>query len=211
MEQPTRPKNRYNLVLYFYVFTASISFVVTSELNKKQKDEKVTALNGEIEPSKPLDQVKIEPYDLPPGMRWSYVDIQNANERKELYELLNENYVEDGDNMFRFNYSEELLGWALGAPHTPKTWYLGIRRSSELVGFISAVPACLRIYDKEVKLVEINFLCVLKTLRAKKIAPILIQEITRLVHLTDRWQATYTAGRLLPRPLGITRYCLHPL
>lgn len=30
---------------------------------------------------------------------------------KELYTLLNENYVEDDDNMFRFDYSPEFLQW----------------------------------------------------------------------------------------------------
>lgn len=29
----------------------------------------------------------------------------------ELYTLLNENYVEDDDNMFRFDYSPEFLCW----------------------------------------------------------------------------------------------------
>lgn len=30
---------------------------------------------------------------------------------KELYTLLNENYVEDDDNMFRFDYSPNFLKW----------------------------------------------------------------------------------------------------
>ena len=30
---------------------------------------------------------------------------------KELYTLLNENYVEDDDNMFRFDYSPTFLSW----------------------------------------------------------------------------------------------------
>ena len=33
---------------------------------------------------------------------------------KELYTLLNENYVEDDDNMFRFDYSPEFLQWYAG-------------------------------------------------------------------------------------------------
>lgn len=34
-----------------------------------------------------------------------------SNQLKELYTLLNENYVEDDDNMFRFDYSPEFLLW----------------------------------------------------------------------------------------------------
>ena len=37
--------------------------------------------------------------------------------------------------------------------------------SGSLMGFITAVPAEIRIHDDEVKMVEINFLCVHKKLR----------------------------------------------
>ena len=34
----------------------------------------------------------------------------------KVYNLLNENYVEDDDNMFRFDYSKPFLHWALTPP-----------------------------------------------------------------------------------------------
>ena len=43
-------------------------------------------------------------------------------------------------------------------------------------------------YDKKKNLVEINFLCVHKKLRAKRLAPVLIREITRRVNLTGIFQ-----------------------
>jgi glycylpeptide N-tetradecanoyltransferase len=36
---------------------------------------------------------------------------------------------------------------------------------------------------------EINFLCANKNLRAKKLAPILISEVTRRINQKDKWQA----------------------
>jgi glycylpeptide N-tetradecanoyltransferase len=36
---------------------------------------------------------------------------------------------------------------------------------------------------------EINFLCVHKKLRANRLAPVLIKEITRRVHMRNMWQA----------------------
>ena len=45
-----------------------------------------------------------------------------------------------------------------------------------------------RMYDKKKNLVEINFLCVHKKLRAKRLAPVLIREITRRVNLTGIFQ-----------------------
>lgn len=55
-------------------------------------------------------------------------------------------------------------------------------------------------------MVEINFLCVHKKLRSKRVAPVLIREITRRVNLNGIFQAVYTAGVVLPKPVGTCRY-----
>lgn len=52
---------------------------------------------------------------------------------------------------------------------------------------------------------EINFLCVHKKLRSKRMAPVLIKEITRRVNLEGIFQAVYTAGVVLPKPVGTCR------
>ena len=57
-----------------------------------------------------------------------------------------------------------------------------------------------------VKCAEINFLCVHKGLRAKRLAPILIKEITRRVNLDNIWQAIYTAGAKIPTPVTGATY-----
>jgi len=41
--------------------------------------------------------------------------------------LLRDNYVEDDDNMFRFDYSVEFLRWALLVPCGYKEWLVGVR------------------------------------------------------------------------------------
>ena len=87
-------------------------------------------------------------------------------------------------------------------------WLVGVRvsASQRLVGFISAIPADIRINATCIKMVEINFLCVHKKLRSKRLAPVLIKEITRRVNLQNIWQATYTAGAVLPTPIARCRY-----
>lgn len=67
-----------------------------------------------------------------------------------MYSLLNENYVEDDDNMFRFDYSPQFLKWALKPPNWVQDWHCGVRvtKSKKLVGFISAIPATIRVFDK---------------------------------------------------------------
>ena len=54
-------------------------------------------------------------------------------------------------------------------------------------------------------MVEINFLCVHKKLRSKRVAPVLIREITRRVNLRGIFQAVYTAGVVLPKPIAKCR------
>ncbi|XP_051061847.1 glycylpeptide N-tetradecanoyltransferase 2 isoform X3 [Phodopus roborovskii] len=170
------------------------------------KLNEVITSHGAIEPDK--DNIRQEPYSLPQGFMWDTLDLSNAEVLKELYTLLNENYVEDDDNMFRFDYSPEFLLWALRPPGWLLQWHCGVRVSSnkKLVGFISAIPANIRIYDSVKRMVEINFLCVHKKLRSKRVAPVLIREITRRVNLEGIFQAVYTAGVVLPKPVATCRY-----
>jgi len=163
-------------------------------------------VNEPVEPNK--EDIRKEPFSLPSGFTWDTLNIENAEELKELYTLLNENYVEDDDNMFRFDYSSDFLRWALCPPGWKKVWHCCVRVSTnkKLVGFISAIPARIKVYEKEVEMVEINFLCVHKKLRSKRVAPVLIREITRRVNLEGIFQAVYTAGIVLPRPVGTCRY-----
>ncbi|XP_069770418.1 glycylpeptide N-tetradecanoyltransferase 2 isoform X6 [Narcine bancroftii] len=170
------------------------------------KLNEVVTTHGPIEPDK--ENIRQEPYSLPQGFMWDTLDMGSSEELKELYTLLNENYVEDDDNMFRFDYSPQFLQWALRPPGWLPQWHCGVRVSSnrKLVGFISAIPANVRIYEIEKKMVEINFLCVHKKLRSKRVAPVLIREITRRVNLEGIFQAVYTAGVVLPKPVATCRY-----
>jgi hypothetical protein len=110
--------------------------------------------------------------------------------------------VHSESNKLNLNFiSIFLTGWL-------KEWHCGVRatKTNKLVGFISAIPASIRIYNKTHELVEINFLCVHKKLRSKRLAPVLIREITRRVNCKGIFQAVYTAGVVLPKPVGTCRY-----
>lgn len=62
-------------------------------------------------------------------------------------------------------------------PGYRQEWLVGVRvvSSKKLVGFITAIPATVRARDKTLNMVEINFLCVHKKLRSKRLAPVLIK------------------------------------
>jgi len=164
--------------------------------------------HGPIDEPKTVADVKPEPYAMPAGFEWVSLDVQDPAQLEEVYTLLTENYVEDDDNMFRFDYSKDFLMWALTPPDFLQQWHVGVRTSSnnKLVALITAVPADIRVHSSVEKMVEINFLCVHKKIRSKRLAPVLIKEVTRRVNLENRWQAVYTAGVVLPKPVARCQY-----
>mmetsp|Transcript_20592 Transcript_20592/g.26789 ORF Transcript_20592/g.26789 Transcript_20592/m.26789 type:complete len:348 (-) Transcript_20592:1353-2396(-) len=155
-----------------------------------------------------VEEIRKEPYPMAAGMEWALVDINNTEHQTEVYNLLTENYVEDDDAMFRFDYSIPFLLWALTPPDYLPELHLGVRSSKtgKLMAFISGVPATMRVHSNKVEMVEINFLCVHKKLRSKRLAPVLIKEITRRVNVNGVFQAVYTAGVVLPSPVAQCRY-----
>lgn len=165
-------------------------------------------LHAPLIPNKPKEELRQEPYNMPKGFIWSDLDISNPSELDQIYDLLANNYVEDDDCMFRFDYSTNFLKWALSPPNYNSSFHLGVRSSktNKLVAFISGIPATIRAYHKSMDIVEINFLCVHKKLRSKRLAPVLIKEITRRVNHTGVFQALYTAGVVLPGPISSCRY-----
>jgi len=164
---------------------------------------------GKIEADKKV--VRQEPYSLPGMFEWSVLDLNNELQLEELYQLLTNHYVEDDD--FRFDYSAEFLKWILQPPSYIQDWHCGVRakKSGKLVGFISAVPAKIKVHHVKFSAVEINFLCVHKKLRSKRVAPVLIREVTRRVNARGVFQATYTSGTLLPKPVVTCKYFHRPL
>ena len=94
-------------------------------------------------------------------------------------------------------------------PKQHSDWLIGVRggKKNKLFGFITGIPVNLRIGEKkEVKMTEINFLCVHKKLRKFRLAPVLIKEITRRVNIKNMFQAVYTAGAKIPTPVSECRY-----
>ncbi|OAP62262.1 hypothetical protein AYL99_04465 [Fonsecaea erecta] len=146
---------------------------------------------------------------LPEGYEWVELDLTNDEEIKEVYKLLSLHYVEDDHAMFRFNYSAVFLDWALKSPDWKKSWHVGVRAkgpSRLLVATIFGIPIKLRIRQHVLDVVEINFMCVHKKLRSRRLAPVLIKEVTRRCYLEGIYQAIYTGGVVLPTPVGSCRY-----
>nr|OQO26055.1 hypothetical protein B0A51_06912 [Rachicladosporium sp. CCFEE 5018] len=192
----------------------------TQPVPKFKEPNLLQTTNGGSLPEGPIlpDEVckaaaRAEPEKLVDGFEWDLLDLETNDGMQELYDLLYNHYVEDAEGSFRFNYSIEFLNWALKPPGWKREWHIGVRTKSsadgkkgKLVAFISGVPVTLKIRQKVVKATEINFLTVHHKLRSKRLAPVLIKEVTRQCYRNGIYQALYTAGTLLPTPVTTCRY-----
>lgn len=216
MSDPKKAANDAAMLALIQQRIATLSTTPAPPVEKEHKfwsTQPVPQQNAVVEESGPIEvktvaDVSKTPYPLPTGFEWSNVDLLDTAQSSEVYKLLTENYVEDDDNMFRFDYSESFLRWALTPPHFEPDYHIGVRLTStrKLVGFITGIPQQMSVYDESKPMVEINYLCVHKKLRSKRLAPVLIKEVTRRVNLRNVWQAVYTAGVVLPKPVATTRY-----
>ncbi|KAJ5090686.1 Myristoyl-CoA:protein N-myristoyltransferase [Penicillium argentinense] len=186
---------------------ASYKFWQTQPVPRFEDNKDKEIKQGPIKWIKP-EEVPKNPDALIEGFEWCTLDLTNDDELQELFDLLNNHYVEDDNAMFRFSYSMSFLNWALKSPGWKKEWHVGVRatKSRKLVASISGVPTEIRVRGEPLKVTEINFLCIHKKLRSKRLAPVLIKEITRRCYLNGIYQAIYTGGVILPTPVSSCRY-----
>eukprot|EP00826_Nyctotherus_ovalis_P027950 TRINITY_DN2193_c0_g1_i1.p1 TRINITY_DN2193_c0_g1~~TRINITY_DN2193_c0_g1_i1.p1 ORF type:complete len:216 (-),score=79.64 TRINITY_DN2193_c0_g1_i1:718-1365(-) len=173
----------------------------------KPSEGKEKALEGAVE-TKQLKDIRADEYPLPETYEWTTIDITKDAELNEVYDFLKEHYVGDSGGNYRFRYTPNFLRWALTPPDYYKDWILGVRikANKKLVGFISGIPLKVSVKGVPIVMAEIDFLCVHAKLRTKRLAPVLIKEVTRRINQKGLWQAIYTAGKCIPTPMAYTRY-----
>jgi len=171
----------------------------------ESKEKGIT--QGPLE-KKEIKDVRAEPYALPDAFEWVEIDITKDIGLNEVYDFLRDNYVGDRSGNYRFRYTPQFIRWALTPPDYHKDWIIGVRvkANKKLVGFISGVPLKVSIRGTVVEMTAIDFLCIHTKLRTKRLAPVLIKEVTRRINLKGIWQAIYTVGKPIPTPIAYTRY-----
>lgn len=135
---------------------------------------------GEIKQFKKAD-IPTEPLPLPDGFEWHTFDCKNDEEVDELCEFLMDHYVEDDVGNFKLYYTKEKFRWGVQTPNYIKDLHVSVRNSKtkKTMATIVGVPKKLVIFGKNIKVAEINFLAVHRSLRNKRMAQIMIQEMMR--------------------------------
>lgn len=161
---------------------------------------------GPIETPK-LEDIKKEPYNLPDGFEFYTLDLNKEEDMLKIQTFLNNNYLESDDNM-RFAYSIETIKWITMCPaHFPEL-FICVRTTinKQIIATIFGIPVKVKVFDKVIEQVEIDLLCVNKKFRNKRLAPVMIKEVTRRTNLRGIFQAVYTTGLDLPNKLATIQY-----
>lgn len=155
-----------------------------------------------------IEQTKKEPYNLPDGFEFHTLDLNDDEELIKLQTFLNNNYLESDNENMKFAYSIESIKWMTQCPGYFPELAICVRICSSklIIATIFGIPMTVKVYDKIMTQVEINLLCVDKLFRNKRLAPVMIKEVTRRTNLRGIFQAIYTGGNNLPNKLCTARY-----
>lgn len=152
----------------------------------------------------PSSDFPSEPSKLPSGYEWANIDPS------EIKEFISIHYKSQEDGRTDPQYTEEFLNLALKGPNYNSDWHCGIKASGNIVAFISATPMKIGVTHKDhnevLDAADINFLCCDKRLRDKRLAPVLITEITRRIARTGMRYATYTRSEVHTKTVGSGKY-----
>lgn len=149
-------------------------------------------------PGKILDTNEVNERISPfTGFSFKSMDKNNNEDLEEITNFIQDNYVEDAGNTARLHYKRDFFKWFLSSD--PK-WNLAIVSDIDqsIVGFIAAVKKNVKLVNENVDIAEINFLCVQKSFRHRRIAPLLINEITTRVNESGLFTAIHTSSAPLP-------------
>lgn len=166
-------------------------------------------VNAEGPISVKTEKVSNEPHKLPNTFKWKDIDVNNAEDITKLTKFIQNNYVEETD--FKKFYSQDFLTWILKTPGSFSKCIRGNNDKETIVGFVHATSVNNVVSSVKLDMATINFLTVHKKLRGKRMAPVLIQEITRCAQLKDIWSADYTAENYLPSPFSTIHYYHYPI
>ncbi|KMV66497.1 N-myristoyl transferase [Encephalitozoon cuniculi EcunIII-L] len=161
--------------------------------------------NGEeAMPSK--HTISIEQPKLPDGFRFEDLGCV-----EELANFLEKNYVEDIYSGHMLRYSVEFLQWMFDGRDGKKRYCIVLRLCGRMVGFIFGKEHLVSIRGKRSSVLGVNFLCISREMRGKRMAPVLIREITRRANVDGIFRGVFTSGTELFSNVSQGRYYHRPL
>ena len=190
------PKNKDSALKWDYKFWNTQPVLKLNEMSSN---------DGTIEHPKEVSAIKQDPYTLPNEFEWFKYDLNDIDNCNTIAEFLDKYYVEDSDGEFRLHYDPEFIEWMYkNSNHIA----LGVKLKSNgtLIGFICGKIVKTQVNKNKLDMIEVNLLCIHPRLRNKRLAPVLIKELTRQYNLLGYSKGLYTAGNYLPTPTLTSKY-----
>ncbi|AFN82744.1 N-myristoyl transferase [Encephalitozoon romaleae SJ-2008] len=148
----------------------------------------------------------LEQPKLPDGFRFE--DLRCI---EEVTEFLEKNYVEDVHAEHMLRYSSNFLKWVIDCGGEKKKYCIVLRLCGRMVGFIFGKEHHVVIRGEKNRAIGVNFLCVAQEMRGRRLAPILIKEITRRANVDGIFKGVFTSGTELFFNVSHGRYYHRPL
>lgn len=123
-------------------------------------------------------------------MCWSAID-----DISKITSFLEEFYVEDITSSYRLSYSEDFFRFLFQFPRHKPEYSVCLLHGGKMIGYVMAREHTLVLDTSALGIVSVNFLCLDKQYRSQGLAPLMIQEITRIANLNGIFQAVFTAEK----------------
>ena len=139
-------------------------------------------------------------------MEWVDIDITKEELLENVYQFLHENYLEPTE--YKEHYNKEFLRWQFSPINNNKykNILISIQKENKLVAFFAGLPMKLSVYDKEIIVYNISFLCIDKEYRNHQLAEIMFKEMFRRTYIENVYQNVFVTKRLIPRPFSESTY-----
>lgn len=103
-----------------------------------------------------------------------------TNHLNEIFNLINNHYIEDSNHIIRLTYSKDFIYWYL--KQIPPGLIVGLLYKTKLIGLVTSLPMTMIISGKETTVPYIDFLCIQINVRELGLCRYLLDELnSRLI------------------------------
>lgn len=167
--------------------------VITHKINVNQPTDTTNVIDTIKIINSGLIQKQSE--NLPNGFKFKTLGLNHLD---EIFSLLNNHYIEDDQHIIRITYSKDFLYWYL--KYVPAGFIVGLLYNNKLVGMITAIFMDMIVYEKEIKVPYINFLCLQSKIRKLGLGLFLIEEIKSRLTKIKITYALFTGMKPITKP-----------
>ena len=99
------------------------------------------------------------------------------------------------NSSYRLSYSNEFFEYLFNNPDQKNLYLLSIVNNNRMIGYVFAKKHIISLKNQIKPIVRVNFLCLDKSNTNKRLAPLMIEEITTIANLSEIYHAIFTTHK----------------